>query len=50
MEIITDNVSTLKEKCLTHGAVEITDFWDKEHFYFHAPGGQVYRLVATQEG
>jgi hypothetical protein len=50
MEIRTENVELPKQKCLEHGAVEITDYWDKEHFYFHAPGGQVYRLIALDEG
>ena len=50
MEITTDNVDLLKQKCLDHGAIEITDYWDKGHFYFHAPGGQVYRLIDQDEG
>ena len=50
MEISTDDVNSLKQKCLEHGAVEITDYWDQGHFYFHAPGGQVYRLIDQGEG
>ena len=50
MEIKTDDVTKLKQKCLDFGAIEITDFWDSEHFYFHAPGGQVYRLIGVDEG
>ena len=50
LELKTDDVDTLRKKCLDHGAKEITDFWDTEHFYFHAPGGQVFRLVGMKEG
>lgn len=47
-EIETDDVAALKERCLAKGAIEITDYWDKGHFYFHAPGGQVFRIIETQ--
>ena len=45
MEIKTDDIEGLKQKLLDFGVQEITDFWDPGHFYFHAPGGQVYRLI-----
>jgi hypothetical protein len=45
MEIKTDDVSGLVGKLTDFGVDEIRDFWDKEHFYFHAPGGQVYRVI-----
>jgi hypothetical protein len=45
MEIKTDDVPGLKAKLLEFGVDEITDFWDKERFYFHAPGGQVFRVI-----
>lgn len=50
MEIKTDDIPGLKQQMLDFGVQEITDFWDPEHFYFHAPGGQVYRLIGTEEG
>ena len=50
MELKTDDIPSLKQKLLDLGVQQITDFWDQEHFYFHAPGGQVYRLIHTEEG
>ena len=50
MEIKTDDVAGLKQQLLDFGVQEITDFWDPAHFYFHAPGGQVYRLIGLEEG
>ena len=50
MEIKTDDLPSLKDKLLDLGVQQITDFWDQEHFYFHAPGGQVYRLIHIEEG
>lgn len=43
LEIKTDDPSALKERVLGFGVKEI-EYWDKEHFYFQAPGGQVYRI------
>ncbi len=48
MEIKTDDVEGLKQKLRDFGVQEITDFWDPGHFYFHAPGGQVYRLLQLE--
>ena len=38
----------MKEKIVGFGIKKV-EFWDKEHFYFEAPGGQVFRLVGTTE-
>ena len=46
LEIKTAAVEALVAKLKQLGVEEITDFWDKDHFYFHAPGGQIFRIVA----
>jgi hypothetical protein len=48
LELKTDDPAAMKEKILAAGALEIEN-WDKEHFYFQAPGGQVFRLVSETE-
>lgn len=48
LEFRTDNPDELKQQIVKFGIAPI-DFWDKTHFYFQAPGGQVYRLVGTRE-
>jgi hypothetical protein len=48
MEFRTDNPEELKQKILKFGIMEL-EYWDKEHFYFQAPGGQVFRFVGTTE-
>ncbi len=48
LELRVGDPEGLKKKILDFGIVEI-DFWDKEHFYFQAPGGQVFRLVGLTE-
>jgi hypothetical protein len=48
LELRTDNPEELKKKILRFGIQEI-EYWDKEHFYFQAPGGQVFRLAGTTE-
>lgn len=48
LELRTDDPEALKEKIVGFGIKRI-EFWDKEHFYFQAPGGQVFRLVDTTE-
>jgi hypothetical protein len=48
LELRTDDPEGLKHKILKFGIKEI-DFWDKEHFYFQAPGGQVFRLVGDRK-
>ncbi|MGE0825911.1 MAG: VOC family protein [Candidatus Binatia bacterium] len=45
LEIKSDDVAGLVQKLKAFGVEEITDFWDPEHFYFHAPGGQVFRVI-----
>ena len=47
LELKTDDVAGLVRKLQAFGVEEIADFWDKEHFYFHAPGGQVFRVIAS---
>ena len=47
-DILTPEPEVLKVKILGFGIKEI-QFWDKEHFYFQAPGGQVFRLVDVNE-
>jgi hypothetical protein len=48
LEIRTEDVEELKNKILKFGIKEIV-YEDKEHFYFPAPGGQVFRLAANSE-
>jgi hypothetical protein len=48
LELRTADVDAMKAKILAGGGRKI-DFWDKEHFYFQAPGGQVFRLIADGE-
>lgn len=47
-EIKTDKVEQLKDKIIKFG-VKVVDYEDKNHLYFQAPGGQVYRIVAESE-
>ena len=49
LELKTDDSEALKSRCLDNGAIEITDYWDREHFYFHAPGGQIFRIIGDEE-
>ncbi len=48
LELCTENPEELKNKILESGIKEI-EYRDKEHFYFQAPGGQVYRLASRKE-
>ena len=48
LELRVGNPDDLRRKILDFG-IEGLDFWDKEHFYFQAPGGQVFRLVGVTE-
>ncbi len=48
LELRTDDPAGLKQKILAFGLKQL-EFWDKEHFYFQAPGGQVFRLVGMTE-
>ncbi|MGH8293124.1 MAG: VOC family protein [Gammaproteobacteria bacterium] len=47
LELKTDTVEEMKQKMLAFGvkAVDIPD----PHFYFQAPGGQVFKLVGINE-
>lgn len=45
MELTTDNPDAVKQKILAFGIQEI-EYDDKKHFYFQAPGGQVFRLAS----
>jgi hypothetical protein len=48
LELRTDRPEELKQNFLKFGIKEI-EYRDKEHFYFQAPGGQVFRLVGNAE-
>ena len=48
LELRTPEPEALKTRILEFGIEEVP-FWDKEHFYFQAPGGQVFRLVGKTE-
>ena len=48
LELRTDLPDELRHKILDFGVKEI-EYWDKDHFYFQAPGGQVFRLVGHTE-
>ena len=47
-ELRAPQPEALKTRILEFGIEEVP-FWDKEHFYFQAPGGQVFRLVGKTE-
>lgn len=48
LEIKTNEAQKLKEAMLKAGVTEV-DYTDKTHFYFQAPGGQVFRIVSDAE-
>ena|SRR5947209_5862845 len=48
LELKTDDPNELRKKLHQFGVKEI-EYKDKNHFYFHAPGGQVYRVASTDE-
>ncbi len=48
LEIKADDVSAMKRKILAFGVKDVVSL-DKAHLYFQAPGGQVFRLVGTDE-
>lgn len=48
LDLRTGHPEELKRKIVKFGITGI-EFWDKEHFYFQPPGGQVFRLVGTSE-
>lgn len=45
LELKAEDPEELKERLLAFGVKEI-DYQDKTHFYFQAPGGQVFRVAA----
>lgn len=47
LELKSDHPEELKQKILASGVKEI-EYFDKAHFYFQAPGGQVYRLEGAK--
>jgi len=48
LEIRTDDPKVLNAKIRDFGIREI-ESWDKDHLYFQAPGGQVFRVVKVGE-
>lgn len=48
LDLRTAHPKELKQKVLQFGIKEIEHF-DKKHFYFQAPGGQVWRIVGSDE-
>ena len=48
LEIMTADPDGLKSRLLTFGVKEV-EYWDKHHFYFHAPGGPVFRIAPETE-
>lgn len=48
LELQTNRPEELKQKILKFGIKEI-EYPDKKHFYFQAPGGQVFRLAGKTE-
>jgi hypothetical protein len=48
LELRVEDPGGLKQQILEFGCRQV-EFWDKEHFYFQSPGGQVFRLVGETE-
>ena len=48
LEIMTDDVEGLTARLREFGVKEI-DYFDKAHFYFHSPGGPVFRVASEAE-
>lgn len=48
LEIMTADPEGLKQRLREFGVKEI-EYWDKNHFYFHAPGGPVFRIAPETE-
>lgn len=48
LELKTSDPNELKKKLQQFGVKEI-EYQDKNHFYFHAPGGQVFRVSHIDE-
>ena len=48
LELATSDPDAMKAAILAGGGKEI-EYRDKKHFYFQAPGGQVFRLISDVE-
>ena len=48
LELRTDDQGGLTKKIQQFGCREV-EVWDKEHFYFRTPGGQVFCVVGKTE-
>ncbi len=48
LELRTDRLQETRQRILDFGIQEII-YRDREHFYFQAPGGQVFRLIDVAE-
>jgi hypothetical protein len=48
LEIMTEDPEELITRLRAFGVKEI-DYWDKAHFYFHSPGGPVFRVANEAE-
>jgi glyoxalase superfamily protein len=48
LELATADPAAMKARILAGGGKEI-DYRDKDHLYFQAPGGQVFRLISNAE-
>ncbi|MEP7367616.1 MAG: hypothetical protein ABI972_30525 [Acidobacteriota bacterium] len=48
LEIMTPDPAALIARLMAFGVAPI-DYSDKEHFYFHSPGGPVFRIAAASE-
>jgi len=48
LELQTDEPEGLKSRILRFG-IQGIDYFDKKHFYFASPGGQVFRIVKSGE-
>ena len=44
LELLTDDAARLERKIRAFG-IQPFDYFDKERFYFQAPGGQVFRVA-----
>ncbi len=49
LELKTQHPEQLKKELMDFGVKEIA-YEDKTHFYFQAPGGQVFRIASLDEG
>ena len=45
LELFTDDTAHLEQKIQAFG-IQPFEYFDKDHFYFQAPGGQVFRVAA----